>query len=74
MDTQQLLEEALSLPIDERTSLIDALLNSLNHPIEQAEEAGYQNAERRLNEINSGKVEIRAGEAVFAEAWKRLEK
>lgn len=70
-----MLDEILSLPSDLRLKLIDKLLKSLNLPIEkEIDELWAEEAERRVSEINSGKVKPISGEDVFKEIRNRFEK
>jgi putative addiction module component (TIGR02574 family) len=70
-----LLDEILSLPSDLRLKLIDKLLKSLNLPIEkEIDELWAEEAERRVSEIDSGKVKPISGEDVFKEIRNRFEK
>ena len=63
--TEKLLQEALSLPSDLRTVLIEKLIQSLNVPIqEEIDELWAKEAEKRVSEIDSGKVKPIAGEKV----------
>ena len=60
-------EEALSLPSDERVSLVEKLLTSLNLPIrEEIDRLWVEEAERRVSQIERGDVELIPGDAVFA--------
>jgi len=55
-------EEALSLPSDERVSLVEKLLTSLNLPIqEEIDQWWAEEAERRVSQIEQGEVELIAG-------------
>ncbi len=70
-----MLDEILSLPSDLRLKLIDKLLKSLNLPIEkEIDELWAEEAERRVSEIDSGKVKPISGEDVFKEIRNRFEK
>lgn len=72
---QKLAEQALSLPCEERIYLVDRLLQSLNAPTQ--EEIGRlwaEEAERRIDELDSGEVTPIPGEQVFSEIRKRLGK
>ncbi|MCX7048991.1 MAG: addiction module protein [Candidatus Sumerlaeota bacterium] len=71
MKTSELLEEAISLPVDERASLADSLLQSLNPPDSRIDRKWAEVAQRRLKELRSGKVKSVPGEEVFAKIWKR---
>jgi len=65
--TDKLLEEALLLPADERASLVEKLLQSLNLPTEaEVNQLWVEEAERRVSQIEAGKVELIPGEQVFA--------
>lgn len=55
----QLLRDALALPPEARAALIDSLIESLDPSIEEdAEEAWRQEIELRLQQIDSGAVEL----------------
>ena len=72
--TEKLLQEALSLPSDLRTVLIEKLIQSLNVPIqEEIDELWAKEAEKRVSEIDSGKVKPIAGEKVFEEIRNRFD-
>jgi putative addiction module component (TIGR02574 family) len=56
---QQVLEEALALPEDERTDLVEALLESLDAPAEppaEVEAAWTEEIARRLKDVEAGAV------------------
>ena len=60
------IEEALSLPADVRLSLVEKLLTSLNLPIdEEIDRLWAEEAERRVSQIEEGKVKLVPGEEVF---------
>lgn len=62
----RVIEEALSLPADVRLSLVEKLLTSLNLPIdEEIERLWAEEAERRVSQIEEGKVKLVPGEEVF---------
>lgn len=61
----------LALPADERADLVDMLLASL--PVEPEIEAAWADElDRRLDEIESGRVKGVPAESVFADARARL--
>lgn len=65
--TDKLLEEALLLPADERASLVEKLLQSLNLPTEaEVDRLWVEEAERRVSQIEAGEVEVIPSEQVFA--------
>jgi putative addiction module component (TIGR02574 family) len=63
----KILKEALSLPADERASLVERLLQSLNLPTEaEVTRLWAEEAERRVAQLEAGEVELIPGEQVFA--------
>ena len=73
--TAKLADQALSLPCEDRIYLVDRLLESLNAPSqEEIDRLWAEEAERRIDELDSGKVQAIPGEQVFAELRKRLGK
>jgi putative addiction module component (TIGR02574 family) len=72
---EKLLRDALSLPLDLRAELVDKLLESLNVPLdEEVEQAWAEDAEKRLEEIDSGKVNPISGDEVFKKIRARYQK
>lgn len=72
--TEELITEAISLPLDIRLQLVERLLNSL-HPTDKEIDALWASeAERRVNEIESGKVKPIPGDQVFRKISERLMK
>jgi putative addiction module component (TIGR02574 family) len=62
----RVIEEALSLPADIRLSLVEKLLTSLNLPIdEEIDRLWAEEAERRVSQIEEGKIKLVPGEEVF---------
>jgi len=74
MKIKGLIEEAESLPVDERAMVVDSLLRSLNPPESEIDKKWAAVARRRLEEIRSGSVEAIPGEEVFGKIWKKFEK
>jgi len=70
----EIISMAESLPIDIKTQLIDRLLNSLHPSQKEIDELWAKEAERRVNEIKTGKVKTVPGEEVFREIRERLSK
>ncbi|MBT9159661.1 MAG: addiction module protein [Dehalococcoidia bacterium] len=70
--TDDLITEALLLPIELRTQLADKLLQSLNPARREIDEVWAEEAEKRGEEIRTGKVETIAGEKVFRKIRNRL--
>jgi putative addiction module component (TIGR02574 family) len=68
-------EEALSLPSDERVSLVEKLLMSLNLPIQpEIDRLWAEEAERRISQIERGDVELIPGDDVFAKIHQKYER
>lgn len=74
MTTRKLIEEALSLPVEERALIADSLLRSLNVPNAAIDAKWAEVAKRRLQELRSGKVKPIPGDEVFSEVLGRLAK
>ena len=72
--TQDLIDEAISLPIEERALLVDSLLRSMNPLNEENDQKWASEAKTRLEELRSGKVKPVPGEEVFNKIWKRFDK
>ncbi|MFZ5905925.1 MAG: addiction module protein [Nitrospirota bacterium] len=63
--TRELFNEAVSLPVEMRTRLVEKLLLSLNPSQKEIDKLWAKEAERRVEEIRSGKVKTISGEKVF---------
>jgi len=74
MNTKQLIDEAVSLPVEERALVVDSLLRSLNQPESEIDKQWAKEAQRRLGELRSGQVDAIPGEEVFQKVWERFEK
>ncbi len=74
MNTQELLNEAISLPVEERARLADSILRTLNAPEAEIDRQWTALAQRRLHALRSGKTHPISGDEVFERVWKRLEK
>ena len=70
--TDDLIAEALSLPVEVRTQLADKLLQSLNPSRKEIDEAWAEEAEKRVQEIRTGKVKTIPGAEVFKKIDNRL--
>lgn len=65
-DFDEILRAALALPAETRARLADRLLESLDGPDQKRLDALWaEEAERRLREIDEGKVELIDGELVM---------
>ena len=74
MNTKELIDEAVSLPVEERTLIIDSLLRSLNQPETEIDRKWRETARRRLADLRSGTAKSVPGQEVFDKVWKRFEK
>jgi putative addiction module component (TIGR02574 family) len=70
--TAQIIHEAESLPVEERTLVVDSLLRSLNPPDPELDRVWAAVAKRRLEELRSGRVQPVPGEEVFAKLRRRF--
>ncbi len=52
----EIIEEAESLPVEERAMVVDSLLRTLNPPAAKIEKEWAKVAKRRLTELRSGRV------------------
>lgn len=73
MNAQELANEAIMLPIEQRVLLADMLLQSINNKDEKNQIKWLNIAKQRLHELENGKVMGLHGEDVLSEAWKRLD-
>ncbi len=71
MTTREILDEALSLPVEERALIADTILRSLNAPDPEVDRKWIHVALRRRDELRTSKVEAVPGEAVFARIRER---
>jgi len=68
-------EEALSLPSDERASLVEKLISSLNLPVqEEIDQLWAEEAERRVSQIEKGDKGLIPGNEVFAKIRRKHRK
>ena len=74
MKTTELLDEAISLPVEERAMLVDSLHKTLNSPYIDIESQWNDVAQHRLREFRSGEVKAVLGEEVFKRILGRLSK
>jgi len=70
----ELINEAVLLPVEIRLQLVDRLLQSLNFINKDIDEQWMIEAERRVAEIENGKIETVSGEDVFQRLHDRLKK
>lgn len=72
MKTANRMNEAASLPLEERARLVDSLLQTLNPVDEFATAAWLATARRRLDDLDSGRAKAIPGDEVFAKVRRRL--
>ncbi len=71
---QELIEEVLLLPIEDRAYVIDSLIKSMNPVDPDIDRKWLEVSKRRLNELKSGELMGVPGDEVFIRIWKRFEK
>jgi putative addiction module component (TIGR02574 family) len=74
LTTKELLDQAMSLPVEERTHLVDSILKSLNRPDKEIDIQWIETAKKRLEELRSGKVKAVSGDEVFKKVKERFGK
>ena len=67
MNTKKLLDEALKLKPEERFTLVEGLINSLDEPDKKLDEIWAEEAEKRLKAYREGKLEGIPMEEIFKE-------
>ena len=65
METKNIIEEVISLPVEERALIADSILRSLNPVNPEIEEKWIKVAKERLEELKSDKVKAIPGNEVF---------
>lgn len=72
--TAEIMDVVDSLPIDMKLELIDRLLESISPRQLDIDKAWEAEVERRIDDVESGKVKLVPGEEVFARMRKRYRK
>jgi len=72
MNTKQLIDEAASLPVEDRALVIDSLLRSLNQPESEIDKKWAKVAQQRLADLRSGAAQAVSGQKVFQKIWRIL--
>jgi putative addiction module component (TIGR02574 family) len=71
--TAKLTDQILSLPCEDRIYMVDKLLKSLNAPShDENDRLWAAETEKRIDELDSGKVQSIPGDQVLAELRKKL--
>lgn len=73
MKPQDLIAEAVSLPIDERAKVVDSLLRSLNTPEAELDKKWVEVAKHRLQRLQSGEVTAIPSAEVFKKIADRFQ-
>ncbi len=72
---KKIMDEVLLLPTDARVTLIEELLTSLNLPTQpEVDRLWAKEAERRIAQIEKGKVKLVPGEKVFSDIRKKYQR
>ncbi len=71
---KEIIQEAESLPIEERAMVVDSLLRTLNPSAAEIDTEWMKVAKRRLAELRSERVKAIPGDAVFAKIQERFKK
>ncbi len=74
MNTKELIEQAILLPVEDRALVVDSLLRSLNQPESEIDKKWSVVARKRLDELRSGLVLPVQGDKVFQNVRERFEK
>jgi hypothetical protein len=69
---KEIVEQAETLPIEDRLLVVDSLLRTLNPPDAEVDRKWTEAAKRRLAELRSGKVAPLPGAEVLARARQRF--
>ncbi len=70
--TKEIIQKAATLPVEERASIVDSLLRTLNPPDAESDKAWVRIAQRRLADLRSGRVQPVPGDQVLAKVKERF--
>jgi len=73
VNTKELIDEVVSLPVEERAAVVDSLLQSLNQPETEIDKEWAIVAQRRLSELREGTVKGVPAEQVFERIRQRFD-
>jgi putative addiction module component (TIGR02574 family) len=71
---KEIVEQAESLPVEDRVLVVDSLLRTLNPPDAEIDRKWAEEAKRRLAELRSGRVTPLSGDEVLARAREHFAK
>jgi putative addiction module component (TIGR02574 family) len=69
---KEIISEVTTLPVEERAEVADSILRSLNAPDPDIDRQWIEVAERRLDDLRSGRVKAIPGEQVFTRLRERF--
>ena len=72
MKSKDLIAEAISLPVEERTFVIDSILKSLNPTESEIDQKWIKLAKQRLSKLRNGNIKSVPGDEVFGKIWNRF--
>lgn len=72
MQTEALIDQLNSLPVEERARIVDQILRSLNSCDSDIDKKWAQAAKNRLAEIREGQTKPIAGDEVSKKIWSRF--
>lgn len=72
--TKELIDEAISLPLENKAKIVDSILKSMNSTNETIQDKWIKLAKKRLKEIQSGKIKAIPIEEVTQKLINRLSK
>ena len=71
---REIIQEASILPVEDRALIIDSLLRTMNQPDNEIDREWVSIAQRRLDDLRSGKVQGIPGEEVFIRVRQRFQR
>jgi len=74
LTTEELIDQASSLPVEDRAAIIDSLLKTVNPMDHGIDHEWIKIAKRRLQELRAGIVKPIPGEEVFQKVKDRFSK
>ena len=74
LTAEELIDQAASLPLEERASIIDSLLKTINPMDDVIDRKWLEIAKRRLQELRAGVVKPIPGEEIFQKVKARFSK
>ena len=72
MNTRELIDEAVCLPVEQRALVLESLLKSFNNTESDNDNKWVVVANKRLSEMRAGTIKVVSGDKVFENIWNRL--